>query len=48
MRPKAIRIRKDCLPQNIIRHLEHQGLGWGHDLDAGCFYIAKDPNHGKA
>lgn len=25
-------VRRECLPQTIIRHVQQQGLGWGHDL----------------
>jgi len=42
------RIRRDCLPQEVIRHLEHQGLGWGHDLDRGCFRIRKEARNGTS
>lgn len=36
---RFIKFRKDCLPAEVIRHLEQQGLGWGHDLNAGCFVM---------
>ncbi|MCF2903840.1 hypothetical protein L0666_02475 [Octadecabacter sp. CECT 8868] len=36
------RIRKDSLPLSIIRHLEQQGLGWGHDLYPGSFWVKTD------
>ena len=31
--------RRICLDINTIRHLEREGLGWGHDLDNGCLEI---------
>ena len=37
------RIRRDALPQEIIRHLEQQGLGWGHDLYPANFWIKDKP-----
>jgi len=42
---QIVRIRTDCLPLDIIRHLECQGLGWGHDLDSGCFRIKREAFH---
>lgn len=42
------RIRRDCLPQTIIRHLQQQGLAWGHDLDAGCIHIKTEVRHDKS
>ena len=41
------KIRRDCLPREIIDHLEQQGLGWGHDLDLRCFYIKGERRHGR-
>ena len=29
-----------CVGRDAIRHLEREGLGWGHDLDCGCFRVA--------
>ena len=45
---KNITIRRDCLPSDIIRHLERQGLGWGHDLDQGCFVLRKEVGNGAS
>lgn len=45
---KTKHIRHDCLPQTIIRHVQEQGLGWGHDLDAGCFHIKPKARHDKS
>ena len=45
---KTKRIRRDCLPQTIIKHLEQQGLAWGHDLDAGCIHIKSGAFHDKS
>ena len=28
--------RRLCLDARDMRHLERDGLGWGHDLDCGC------------
>lgn len=41
------RIRRDCLPVTIIRHLQQQGLAWGHDLDAGSIHIQIEARHDK-
>lgn len=27
-----------CMDAGTIRHLHRDGLGWGHDLDCGCFH----------
>ena len=26
-----------CAPASVVRHLEREGLGWGHDLLCGAF-----------
>ncbi len=44
---RAQKIRRDCLPKEVIRHLQQQGLGWGHDLDQGCFFIKKEVRHDR-
>lgn len=31
---------KLCVSREAIRALERDGLGWGHDLDCGCFHVA--------
>ncbi len=28
-----------CLSPPEVRALQHDGLGWGHDLDAGCLQV---------
>ncbi|WP_217810145.1 hypothetical protein [Salibaculum griseiflavum] len=28
---------RHCLDAATIRHLQRDGIGWGHDLDCGCF-----------
>ena len=28
-----------CMDAGTIRHLSRDGLGWGHDLDCGCFHV---------
>ena len=28
---------RHCLDPATIRHLQRDGIGWGHDLDCGCF-----------
>lgn len=40
-----------CLPPAVVRHLERDGLGWGHDLTAGCVRFGLDrkgDRNGKA
>ena len=38
--PKVIEY---CAPQDVIKLLERDGLGWGHDLDCGCFKAPEAP-----
>lgn len=37
---------KLCLDPGAIRHIQADGLGWGHDLDCGCFRIDTAPRPG--
>ena len=30
--------QQTCLDPALARHLYRDGLGWGHDLDCGCFH----------
>ncbi|SLN14511.1 hypothetical protein [Pseudooctadecabacter jejudonensis] len=39
-------VRRDCLPREVTEHLERQGLGWGHELDAGCFRSVEETRRG--
>lgn len=32
-----------CLDPATIRLLQRDGLGWGHDLECGCFDLPSDP-----
>ena len=32
-----------CVDPKHIRALHHEGIGWGHDLDCGCFEIERLP-----
>jgi hypothetical protein len=41
------RIKRNALPMTIIRHLEQQGLGWGHDLYPDTFWIKSDKKKEK-
>lgn len=34
--------RAYCLGQDAISALKRDGLGWGHDLDCGCFRVVTD------
>jgi hypothetical protein len=38
------KVRRDSLPMTIIRHMEQQGLGWGHNLYPDQFWIKNDKN----
>ncbi|MEJ8560399.1 hypothetical protein QTO30_03535 [Yoonia sp. GPGPB17] len=31
-----------CADPEALMAMKHDGLGWGHDLDCGCFH---DQNH---
>lgn len=31
------RAQRHCLDPRDIQHLAREGIGWGHDLDCGCF-----------
>ncbi|NBD31320.1 MAG: hypothetical protein GVY31_14940 [Alphaproteobacteria bacterium] len=34
---------RHCLDGTAIRHLRRDGIGWGRDLDYGCFDSAPRP-----
>ncbi|MGJ8624711.1 MAG: hypothetical protein ACSHW1_18370 [Yoonia sp.] len=40
-------VRRACLPQTIIRHVQEQGLGWGHDLYPCDVWIKIDEKKGR-
>ena len=31
--------QKVCVSPHHIAQLARDGIGWGHDLDAGCFHV---------
>ena len=38
--PKIIRY---CAPADVMKLLQEDGLGWGHDLDCGTFHAPHSP-----
>ena len=40
---RTYRTTRHGLPNRIVRHLEQQGLGWGHDLYPGALWIKHTP-----
>ena len=30
-----------CVDRNALAMVRADGLGWGHDLDCGCFHVEK-------
>lgn len=40
------RTKRYCLDPNAIQLLQRDGIGWGHDLDCGCFQHETLPRRG--
>lgn len=38
--------QKFCADQQAIAALKRDGLGWGHDLECGCFEAPVTPRRG--
>ena len=36
-------VTRYCAPPNVVRLLERDGLGWGHDLDCGALFVPTVP-----
>jgi hypothetical protein len=36
---KRSSIKRYCVDRGHIKSLERDGIGWGYDLDSGCFMI---------
>ncbi|MEL6570419.1 MAG: hypothetical protein AAFQ64_02095 [Pseudomonadota bacterium] len=43
--PKTIQY---CAPQDVLKLLERDGLGWGHDLQCGTFTAQTKPKPKEA
>ena len=39
-------MRRYCLDRSAIAMMERDGMGWGHDLDAGCVTL-QAPDAGR-
>ena len=35
------RTMRVCVDPGTINALQREGIGWGHDLDCGCFHVEK-------
>ena len=40
--------KKYCIDRRHIRALEREGIGWGYDLDSGCFLMEAKQTHRSA
>jgi hypothetical protein len=34
----SIRSKRYCADPQALAAMKHDGLGWGHDLECGCFH----------
>ena len=33
---------RHCVSPEALSILRRDGIGWGHDLDCGCFHVARE------
>ncbi len=38
---RTSKTQRVCVDQHSIRALQKEGIGWGHDLDCGCFHVER-------